>query len=213
MIQQVLNNYYVNFGMSIMKQLLDLANENQLYMSLELGSIFKYGCQPNPRNSHSCSEISSQLSSFIWNLYNVPIFGSGDISGYFSCKIIIHGSFIIILLISILITGLIWVCLSLHLKLSYPNKGQLISEGLFGILNSPKKQTKEFDFTTMIPQVDLFSFVFLEELKTPKSPFEIIWPLLIRPPPTRFSDLPTDLVFSVLLMQRWMMIHTRLGLG
>ena len=40
MIQQVLNNYYVNFGMSIMKQLLDLANENQLYMSLELGSIF-----------------------------------------------------------------------------------------------------------------------------------------------------------------------------
>ena len=54
---------------------------------------------------------------------------------------------------------------------------------------------------------------FRENSRTPKSPFEIIWPLLIRPPPTRFSDLPTDLVFSVLLMQRWMMIHTRLGLG
>ena len=40
-------------------------------------------------------------------------------------------------------------------------KGQLISKGLFGILNSSKKWTKEFDLTsTMIPPVDLFSFVF-----------------------------------------------------
>ena len=39
-------------------------------------------------------------------------------------------------------------------------KGQLISKGLFGILNSPKKRTKKFDLTTMIPQVELFSFVF-----------------------------------------------------
>ena len=31
-------------------------------------------------------------------------------------------------------------------------KGQLISKGLFFILNSPKKRTKKFDFTTMIPQ-------------------------------------------------------------
>ena len=30
-------------------------------------------------------------------------------------------------------------------------KGQLISKGLFGILNSPKKRTKKFDLTTMIP--------------------------------------------------------------
>ena len=52
-------------------------------------------------------------------------------------------------------------------------KGQLISKGLFGILNSPKKRTKNFDFTTMIPQVDLFSFVFWEKLKTPKRHFEI----------------------------------------
>ena len=54
-----------------------------------------------------------------------------------------------------------------------PCKGQLISKGLFGILNSHKKRTKKFDFTTMIPQVDLFSFVFWEKLKTPKRHFEI----------------------------------------
>ena len=52
-------------------------------------------------------------------------------------------------------------------------KGQLISKGRFGILNSPKKRTKKFDFTTMIPQVDLFSFVFWEKLKTPKRHLEI----------------------------------------
>ena len=36
----------------------------------------------------------------------------------------------------------------------------------------------EFDFTTMIPQVDLFSFVFWKKLKTSKRHFEINWPLL-----------------------------------
>ena len=41
-------------------------------------------------------------------------------------------------------------------------KGQLISKCLFCILNSPKKQTKKFDFTTMVPQVELFSFTFWE---------------------------------------------------
>jgi hypothetical protein len=35
-------------------------------------------------------------------------------------------------------------------------KGQLILKELFGILNSPKKRMKKFNFTTMIPQVDLF---------------------------------------------------------
>ena len=50
-------------------------------------------------------------------------------------------------------------------------KGQLISKGLFGILNSTKKRTKKFDFTTMIPQVDLFSFVFLEEFEDTKKTF------------------------------------------
>ena len=36
-------------------------------------------------------------------------------------------------------------------------KGQLISKCLFGFLNSRKKQTKKFDFTTTVPQVDLFT--------------------------------------------------------
>ena len=53
-------------------------------------------------------------------------------------------------------------------------KGQIISKGHFGVFNSSKKQTKIFDFTTtMIPQVDFFSFVFWEKLKTPKKHFEI----------------------------------------
>ena len=56
-------------------------------------------------------------------------------------------------------------------------KDQLISKCLFGLFNSPKKLTKKFDFTTMVPQVKLFSFVFLGELKTPKRHFEINWPL------------------------------------
>ena len=58
-------------------------------------------------------------------------------------------------------------------------KGQLISKGLFAILNSSKKRMKQFDLTTMIPQVDLFSFVFWKKLKTPKRHFEINWPLII----------------------------------
>ena len=41
-------------------------------------------------------------------------------------------------------------------------KGQLILKCLFGIFNSPKKGTEKFDFTTMVPQVELFSLVFWE---------------------------------------------------
>ena len=52
-------------------------------------------------------------------------------------------------------------------------KGQLISKGLFGMLNSSKNITKKMDPTTMKPQIELFSFVFLEELKTQRIPFEI----------------------------------------
>ena len=44
-------------------------------------------------------------------------------------------------------------------------------------MNSSKKRTNEFDFTTMIPQFDLFLFVFWKKLKTPKGHFEINWPL------------------------------------
>ena len=40
-----------------------------------------------------------------------------------------------------------------------------------------KKWMKKFDFTTMIHQVDLSSFVFWNKLKIPKRHFEINWPL------------------------------------
>ena len=49
--------------------------------------------------------------------------------------------------------------------------------GVFDFLQ--KKRTKEFDFTTMIPQVDLFLFVFWRKSKKPKRHFEINWPLVI----------------------------------
>ena len=39
----------------------------------------------------------------------------------------------------------------------------------------PKKRMKKFDLTTMIPQVDLFSFGFWKKLKTPKRHLEINW--------------------------------------
>ena len=41
---------------------------------------------------------------------------------------------------------------------------------VFGV---SKTRTKEFDITTMVPQVDLFSFVFWRKSKTPKNHFEI----------------------------------------
>jgi hypothetical protein len=41
-------------------------------------------------------------------------------------------------------------------------KGHLISKCLFGIFNSSKKRTKKFNFTTMVPQLEWFSFVFWE---------------------------------------------------
>ena len=54
------------------------------------------------------------------------------------------------------------------------SKGQIISKGFLMSSISSKKRTKAFDFTTMIPQVDLFSFVFWRKPKTPKNHFEII---------------------------------------
>ena len=51
-------------------------------------------------------------------------------------------------------------------------KGHLISKWLFGILNSPKNWTKKFNFTTMIPQVDLFLFFFLGEIEDTKKTFQ-----------------------------------------
>ena len=53
-------------------------------------------------------------------------------------------------------------------------KGQLISKGLFGILNSSKKTQKQFDLRYLSKYlIRTFLLVFLEELRIPKSPFEI----------------------------------------
>ena len=70
---------------------------------------------------------------------------------------------------------MIYIRIPLHIDNFYHlvTKGQFISKGLFRILNSLQKRTKKFNFTTMIPQVDLFSFVFWEKVKAPKSPSEI----------------------------------------
>ena len=51
------------------------------------------------------------------------------------------------------------------------SKGQTKSKLFFQADVSSKKRTNEFNFTTMIPQVDLFSFVFWKKLKTPKRHF------------------------------------------
>ena len=63
---------------------------------------------------------------------------------------------------------------SIQFILYLGSKGQFISKWFLGSSISSKKRTKEFDFTTMIPQVDLFSFVFWRKSKTPKNHFEII---------------------------------------
>ena len=52
-------------------------------------------------------------------------------------------------------------------------KDQKKSKQFFQANVSSKKQTNEFYFTTIKPQVDLFSFVFWRKLKTPKNRFEI----------------------------------------
>ena len=55
-------------------------------------------------------------------------------------------------------------------------KGQAKSKLFFKANVSSKTQTNRFDFTTMIPQVNLFLFVVWRKLKTPKRYFEINWP-------------------------------------
>jgi hypothetical protein len=47
-------------------------------------------------------------------------------------------------------------------------KGQLISKCLFGIFYSSQKQTKKFNFTTMVPQGELFSFILWENWRHQK---------------------------------------------
>ena len=54
-------------------------------------------------------------------------------------------------------------------SLTHPNlKARQSPNDFFQANVSSKRRTKEFDFTAMIPQVDLFLFIFLKKLKTPK---------------------------------------------
>ena len=64
-------------------------------------------------------------------------------------------------------------------KKSWLTEGRTESKWFVQAAVSSKKQTNEFDFTTMIHQVDLFSFIIWKKLKTPKRHFEINWPLVL----------------------------------
>ena len=52
-------------------------------------------------------------------------------------------------------------------------KGRLIWNCLFCVFNSSKKTNKKFLPDQARAKIRIFKFVFLEELKTPKCPFEI----------------------------------------
>ena len=59
-------NNCVNFGFSIMKKILDLAYENLVIILGGHGiGIIIHGCQPNPRNGHLCTKISSLLIAIV----------------------------------------------------------------------------------------------------------------------------------------------------
>ena len=67
----------------------------------------------------------------------------------------------------------------LHTLLGATNKSILLKirsvEMIFSSQCFLQKRTNEFYFTTMKPQVDLFSFVFWRKLKIPKRHYEINW--------------------------------------
>ena len=68
-------------------------------------------------------------------------------------------------------------------------KGQRNSKWFFQDNFSSKKQTSKFNFTSMIPQLNLFSFVFWRKLKTPKIYVKINWSLELSQRGTTFSDM------------------------
>ena len=58
------------------------------------------------------------------------------------------------------------------------SKGQLISKRVFGVVNSSKKPEKNCPNSIWYDSSGQIVFVrFLKELRVPKSPFEINWPL------------------------------------
>ena len=65
-------------------------------------------------------------------------------------------------------------CFRLAVYTADLDKGQLISKGLVGILNSSNNERKISTYSKYYDTSGRLVFVrFLEELKTPKSPFEI----------------------------------------
>ena len=87
----------------------------------------------------------------------------------------------------------VWEC-SAHIC-----KGQKKSKWFFQVDVSSLKRTNEFYFTTMKPQVDLFSFVFWRKLKSPKRHFEIIWPLVL---PNWFKAIPINVIFAYFIQKK-----------
>ena len=78
------------------------------------------------------------------------------------------------LLTGMAITIILIAITKLHQKYLVFIKGQLFSfESTFWYPQFSQITKKKFDFTTMIPQVDMFLFVSWEKLKTPKRHFEI----------------------------------------
>ena len=53
-----------------------------------------------------------------------------------------------------------WGFQAIYLQTELNFKGQLISKCLFGIFNFAKKRMKKFNLTNMVPQINLFLFVF-----------------------------------------------------
>ena len=73
-------------------------------------------------------------------------------------------------------------------------KGQMISKGLLVSSNSPKKRTNEF---VVVVKTNLF-VCFLGEFEETKSPFQIIWPLVLPSSKPGFKSLYLYLIFIFL---------------
>ena len=81
----------------------------------------------------------------------------------------------------------------------------MVLRKIWGSSISSKEWTNKFDFTTMIPQVDLFSFVFWRKSTTPKNHFEINWPLNAEVLLTKSAGILLIFLLAII----WPMNHQR----